>query len=184
MRFAAAGERTGLRVLSMDRLVRALVRNIQNRATCLAMYRVAIVALKTADGAWESHLGGSQQRLGKTQEKSHAEDHNDNRDQATKRSWQSDVAKTRRGQRRHCKVERIGIVDDVIIVGSLSLVDNSGHYENENRKICHGKDYIFISPKEGAVDPKPGDHLVIAQQSQCSKSTQETGSFSGERRKK
>src|SRR3954453_14369460 len=97
MRFAAAGERTELRVLSMGRLVRALVRNIQNRATCLAMYRVAIMALKTAGGAWDSHLGGSEQRLGETQEESHAEDHNDNCDQATKRSWQGDVAKTCRG---------------------------------------------------------------------------------------
>jgi hypothetical protein len=148
------------------------------------MHRVAIMALKTADRARESYLGRSQQRLGEIQEKSHAEYHYNDRYQTTNRSWQGDVAETSRGQRRNCKVERIGIVDDVIVVRFLGLVDNSRHHENEHGKICDGKDYFFISPKEGAVDSKPRHHLIVAKQPQCSKSTQETASFSGERRKK
>src|SRR5204862_7799997 len=82
-------------------LVRALVRNIQYRATRLAMHRVAIMALKTADRARESYLGRSQQRLGEIQKKSHAEDHYNDR-YANYRSWQGDVAETCRGQRRDC----------------------------------------------------------------------------------
>jgi len=46
-------------------LVRTLVRNLQHGATRFAMYRIIVMALQTADRAWESHFGWRQQRLGK-----------------------------------------------------------------------------------------------------------------------
>jgi len=111
------------------------------------MHRVAIMALKTTDWTRESHLGRSQQRLGKIEEQGHAKDHYNDRCQAARRSRQGDVAEPCRSERRNCKIERISIVGDVIVVKFLGFVDKSRHHENENGKICDGKDHLFISLK-------------------------------------
>ena len=87
------------------------------------MHGVDIMSLQRADRARESHLGWSQQRLGESQEERHAKNHYHNGYQAADRSRQGDVAETGRGQRRNCKVERIGIVGDVIVVRFLGLIE-------------------------------------------------------------
>ena len=46
------------------------------------MHGVDIMALQAADGAGEAHLGGGEQRLGEIQEQGHAEDHDNDADQA------------------------------------------------------------------------------------------------------
>ena len=73
-------------------------------------------ALQAADRAGEAHLGGREQCLGEIQKKSHAEDHDDDGDQASDGAWQGDVAEAGRGQRGDREVERVGIVGDLVVV--------------------------------------------------------------------
>ena len=106
-------------------LIRTFVRDVQHGATRLAMHRVAIVALQSTDRAWESDFGWRQQRLGKIQEQSHAEDHDDDRYQATRRARQGDIAETGRRQRSDRKIERVGMYGLILVEpeAGLSKVD-------------------------------------------------------------
>jgi hypothetical protein len=71
------------------------------------MHRVDIMALQPTDRAWESDFGRRQQRLGRIQEQSDAEDHDDDRYQAARRARQGDIAETGRRQRSKRKIERV-----------------------------------------------------------------------------
>jgi hypothetical protein len=158
-------------------LVQAFVRNFQDGAARLAMHRIDIMALQTANRARESYFARRQQGFGEIQEEGHAEDHDNDGYQPANSSRQRDIAEPGRRQCRNREVERVGIVGYLMIVRLLGFEDNSGHHENEHGEGCDGKEDFFISPKERTVDSKPRYHLIVAQQPQRSKSTQKPASF-------
>jgi len=158
-------------------LIRTFVRNVQHGATRLAMHRVAIMALQPTDRAWKSNFGGRQQRLRKIQEQSHAEDHDDDRYQATRRARQGDIAETGRRQRGNRKIERVGIIGDLFIVRTLGFIDNSGHHEDEHSECRGGENDFFIPSKKRTVGSQLRRHPKVAKQRQRSKGAQKTASF-------
>ena len=56
-----------------------------------------------------------QQRAGEIEEQGHAENHDDDRDHAARRSRQGDVAKACRRQRGHGEIQRVRIVRDLVL---------------------------------------------------------------------
>jgi len=109
------------------------------------------MALQTADRTRESDFRWRQQRPGKIQEQSHAKDHDDDRYQAARRARQGDIAETGRRQRGNRKIERVGIVGDLLVVRTLGFIDNSGHHEDEHSEGCGGENDFFISSNERTV---------------------------------
>jgi len=69
-------------------------------------------------------LLGGQQRAGEIEEQGHAENHDDDRDQAADRARQGDVAKAGRRQRRDGEIQRVGIIRDLIVAKLLGFVND------------------------------------------------------------
>lgn len=64
----------------------AFVGNVQHCAARLAVHGIDVVAQQAAGGASEPYLGWTDQHLRKIQKQGHAEDHDNNRDQAARRT--------------------------------------------------------------------------------------------------
>ena len=149
-----------------------------------AVNGIAVMALQSASRARESYLVRGQQRAGEIEEQGHAENHDDDRDHAARRSRKGDVAKAGRRQRRHRKIQRVRIVRDLGIAELLRLVNDGGHHEDEHCEVGDREDDFLIAPEERAVFAQPSQHPVVAQQPQRSQNPQEAAGFAGKRRKK
>jgi hypothetical protein len=85
------------------------------------MHGIDIMALQAAGRARKPHLVWAQQRAGEIEEQGHAENHNDDRDQAANRAGKGDVAKAGRRQGRDGEIQRVGIVRDLIVAKFLGF---------------------------------------------------------------
>ncbi len=147
-----------------------------------AVNGVRIVEDEAAGFAFLTDLGRAKEDLEEAQEQRHAKDHHADRQHTAPRTRQSNVAKARRGQRRHREIERVGVVADLWVHVDLGRVDETRHDKEEHAEVQGGEDDIFVLAEEAEVLTKSAKQLICMQQTECSQNAEEADAFACDRR--
>lgn len=140
----------------------------------LAVDCIEIMPVQAALRAGVAHLGGLEDGPRQLQEKSHADDHDEDGQQLAPRCGERDVAKTCRRQCGYREIEGVDIGFGACRVPECDNKDQRRHDENEDKKVHRREDCILMQPEKPTVAPQITDQVVGVDQPQTPKDTQKS----------
>lgn len=138
----------------------ALRLDLQRLATMLAVNRIGFVPIQATFRAFVLDLGWLEDRARQLQEKCHANDHDEHRQQLSAGRRHGDIAEARGRQGRHREIERVDIASDASLFTEGQHEDERRGHEDEDEQVDCSEDGVFVAAEYQALAPEITEQVI------------------------